>query len=52
MENKLGPVHPAVATFLNNLAGLYKTQGKHSEAESLFKRALEIRKKASDQTEA
>ncbi len=32
--------HPAVATSLNNLAVLYKNQGKYSEAEFLYLEAL------------
>ena len=31
---------------LNNLANVYRAQGKYSEAEGLFKRALAIREKA------
>jgi tetratricopeptide (TPR) repeat protein len=31
-----------VATYLNNLAELYRTQGKYEEAEPLYKRALVI----------
>ena len=38
----MGPEHPDVALSLNNLAGLYKTQGKHSQAEPLYRRALTI----------
>jgi tetratricopeptide (TPR) repeat protein len=39
----LGPQHPDTATSLNNLAGLYRAQGKYAEAEPLYLRALEIR---------
>jgi tetratricopeptide (TPR) repeat protein len=42
----LGPDHPEVATSLNNLAVLYKRQGKYEDAEPLYKRALRIREKA------
>ena len=35
-----------MATSLNNLALLYKTQGHYAQAEPLFKRALEINEKA------
>ena len=35
-----------MATSLNHLAILYNHQGKHAEAESLFKRALTIREKS------
>jgi tetratricopeptide (TPR) repeat protein len=41
-EHMLGPEHPAVATSLNNLAGLYRAQGRDAEAEPLFQRALAI----------
>ncbi len=34
-----------VATSLNNLAALYDSQGKYSEAEPLYKEALEMRKR-------
>jgi tetratricopeptide (TPR) repeat protein len=36
-----------VATTLNNLARLYHDQGKHAEAEPLYKRALGIVEKTS-----
>lgn len=42
----LGPEHPAVATGLNNLAALYKKQGRHAQAEPLYRRALAIRERA------
>ncbi len=45
-ERNAGPDHPAVATSLGNLAGLYKTQGQYAQAEPLFKRALAIMEKA------
>ena len=35
--------HPDVAQTLNNIALVYSTQGKYSEAEELYKRALAIR---------
>ena len=41
MEN-VGPDHPAVATSLNNLAELYRTQGQYAQAEPLNKRSLVI----------
>jgi CHAT domain-containing protein/Tfp pilus assembly protein PilF len=41
----LGAEHPDVATSLNNLALLYKTQGRYTEAEPLFIQALDMRKK-------
>ena len=41
-EKQLGPLHPATAQTLNNLAHLYKKQGKYAEAEPLYQRALRI----------
>ncbi|TMC21628.1 MAG: tetratricopeptide repeat protein [Chloroflexi bacterium] len=41
-ERHLGPTHPDMASSLNNLALLYNSQGKFSEAEPLYKRALSI----------
>ena len=40
------PDHPDVATSLNNLAVLYKKQGRYAAAEPLYKRALSIYEKA------
>ena len=34
--------HPSLANHLNNLAGLYRDQGRYSEAEPLLLQALEI----------
>jgi tetratricopeptide (TPR) repeat protein len=34
-----------VPIILNNLAGLYYSQGKYAEAEPLYKRSLQIREK-------
>jgi tetratricopeptide (TPR) repeat protein len=45
LEKQLGENHPHVATSLNNLAELYKTQGKYAEAETLRLRCLEIERK-------
>ena len=42
---QLGAEHPDTATSLNNLAGLYQSQGKYSEAEPLYVRALQIRER-------
>ena len=42
-EKSLGPVHPLVAICLNNLAAVYKAQGKYVAAEPLYRRALAIR---------
>jgi tetratricopeptide (TPR) repeat protein len=44
-EQQLGADHPSVATSLNNLAGLYRAQGKYSEAEPLYLRAIQILEK-------
>ncbi len=41
-ERQFGAEHPDVATSLNNLAGLYESQGRYSEAEPLSLRALAI----------
>jgi CHAT domain-containing protein len=46
LEKALGPEHPDVATALNNLAGLYRAQGRYAEAEPAYKRSLAIREKA------
>ena len=43
---KFGPQDPRLATSLNNLAGLYQTQGKYAEAEPLHRRSLAIVEKA------
>jgi tetratricopeptide (TPR) repeat protein len=41
-EKALGASHPDVGQTLNNLANVYRAQGKYSEAEPLLKRALAI----------
>ena len=41
-----GPEDPRLATSLNNLANLYEAQGKYTEAEPLYQRALTIYEKA------
>ena len=46
LEKSLGPDHPSVATWLNNLAEMYKQQGRYADAEPLLKRALAIQEKA------
>ena len=38
----LGKEHPDVALSLNNLAGLYRNQGRYEEAKSYLKQALKI----------
>ena len=45
-EKALGPEHPHTAQSLNNLALLYRTQGRYKEPEVLYQRALAIREKA------
>ena len=44
-EKVHGKEHPLVATNLNNLAKLYKTQGNYDQAKPLFERVLAIREK-------
>ena len=41
----LGPDHPSVASCLNNLAAILRTQKKYAEAEPLYLRVLEIRER-------
>jgi tetratricopeptide (TPR) repeat protein len=41
-ERVLGPDHPDVAMSLNNLALLYRAQGRYGEAEPLHQRALAL----------
>ena len=41
-ERKLGAEHLDTANSLNNIAGLYKSQGKYEQAEPLYVRALAI----------
>ncbi len=43
---EFGPNDPSTATFLNNLAELYRAQGRYAEAEPLYQRALAIWEKA------
>ena len=45
-KRRLGLEHPDVATGLNNLAGLYRMQGRYADAESLYLWSLEIDEKA------
>ncbi|BCL78950.1 tetratricopeptide repeat protein [Ktedonobacteria bacterium brp13] len=42
LPQQLGASHPGTAASLNNLASLYDTQGKDTEAEPLYQRALAI----------
>jgi tetratricopeptide (TPR) repeat protein len=41
----LGEAHPDVAASLNNLAGLYDSQGRYEEAEPLYLDALAMKKR-------
>ena len=41
-EQQLGADHPHTASSLNNLALLYQSQGRYSEAEHFYLRALAI----------
>ncbi len=43
-EKNVGPNHPDLATSLDSLALLYRTQGQYALAEPLYKRALVIKK--------
>jgi tetratricopeptide (TPR) repeat protein/nucleoside phosphorylase len=42
-EQQVGAEHPNTATTFNNLAELYRAQGRYSEAEPLYRRALAIK---------
>jgi tetratricopeptide (TPR) repeat protein len=44
-EKAFGPDHPDVATSLNDLANLHLDQGRHADAEPLYKRSLAILEK-------
>ena len=46
IRQRIGDDHPDYATSLNNLAGLYYSMGRYSEAEPLFRQATEIRRKS------
>ena len=46
MKKALGPEHANVAASLNNLAELYRAQGRYADAEPLSNRALAISEKA------
>ncbi len=41
-EKQLGASHPDTGTILNNLAELYKRQGRYAEAESHYRQATSI----------
>jgi hypothetical protein len=44
-EKNLGPDHPNVAAYLNNLAALLHATNRSAEAEPLFRQALTINEK-------
>ncbi|WNM59097.1 tetratricopeptide repeat protein [Candidatus Nitrospira allomarina] len=44
----MGPTHPDVATSLNKLPGLYRSQGKYPGAEPLYQHASTFWKKPWD----
>lgn len=45
-REQLGESHPAVASSLNNLAGLYYSQGRYAAAEPLYQQAIAIDRQA------
>ena len=45
-EKVFGSNNPDVAQALNNLAGLYRAQGRYGDAEPLYKRSLAMREKS------
>jgi esterase/lipase superfamily enzyme len=45
-EQQTAPDHPSVAKSLNNLAELYRQQGRYAQAEPLMQRALATRERA------
>jgi hypothetical protein len=45
-EKGLGANHPDIAGVLNNLAALYKAQGRYADAQPLSERSAAIRAKA------
>jgi Tfp pilus assembly protein PilF len=47
MEKALGPDHPSTLNTVNNLESLYKAQGKLSEAEQMYQRALAKKERTS-----
>jgi tetratricopeptide (TPR) repeat protein len=47
-EKTLGPDHADVAASLNNLAGVYRKEGRNAEAGPLYERALAIFEKSLD----
>lgn len=49
---RFGPDDPRLATTLDDLAELYRAQGRYAEAEPLYKRSLAIREKISTPDQA
>ena len=45
-EKTFGPDHPDLADVLENLAHLYKDQGRHADAREVLQRSMAIRAKA------
>ena len=41
----LGPEHPDTLASMNNLANVYRWQGKYAQAEALYSQTLEIRRR-------
>src|SRR3990170_1476431 len=41
-KEKFGEKHPSTLTSMNNLAELYRAQGRYGEAEPLYKQALQL----------
>ena len=41
-EKTLGPNHPDLADVLENLAGLYKDQGRYADANALLERSMPL----------
>ncbi len=50
LESSLGREHPDVARILTNLAIAYQQQKRYADAEPLYQRALEIRRRPSSRT--
>src|SRR5207253_3225278 len=46
VKARFGASHPSYAVALNKLGVVFQAQGKYTDAEGLFKRALAIREKA------
>ena len=46
LEKALGPEHPDIARILDNLGELYRSAGRSTEAEPLYRRALATLEKA------